>query len=188
MQASLNHRQNSAKRRRASGGNWQPAILLHETQKTGSPFPESRFSMSVQTGLLRDVSRRVLRRDATEDHDIGNRVAAQTVRAMHAAGDFTSRIQTRDRLARFGQHFSVRVDLQTAHRVMDARRNLDGVVRSGIQRGREGQAAKLVILLVGNRLVPSLHRRGEGRRIDAELLSQLLKSLLWPGILREAPW
>mgnify|MGYP002536977241 CR=1 FL=1 len=33
---------------------------------------------------------------------------------------------------------------------MDARRNLDGVVGRGIQRGSEGQAAKLVILLVGN--------------------------------------
>ena len=130
--------------------------------------------MSVQTGLLRDVSRRVLRRDAAEDHDIGNRVAAQTVRAMHAAGDFASRIQTRDRLARFGQHFSVRVDLQTAHRVMDARRNLDGVVRSGVQRGGEGQAAERVVLLIGDGLVPGFHGRGEGRRINAQLLGQRL--------------
>ena len=95
---------------------------------------------------------------------------------MHTAGSFASGIQTGNNISLRIKNLCVCVDLQTAHRVMDARRNLDGVVGRGIQRGSEGQAAKLVVLLIGDSLVPGFHRRGEGRRIDAQLLGQLFKS------------
>ena len=56
--------------------------------------------------------------DAAEDDRVGQCVAAQTVRAVDAAGHFARSIQTRNHVAVFIQHLRIHVDAHAAHRVM----------------------------------------------------------------------
>ena len=70
--------------------------------------------------------------DAPEGDRLGNRVAAQTVLAMHAACDFTGRIEALDRLAALVDHASLLVELQATHVVVDGGGDFDSVERRRI--------------------------------------------------------
>ena len=75
--------------------------------------------------------------DTSEYDEICNCIAAQTVRAVNAAGHFACCEQTRNRSSLGADHFCVRIDLQAAHGVMDACGHLDGIERffnSGVQK------------------------------------------------------
>ena len=58
--------------------------------------------------------------DATEDGEVCNRVTAKTVVAVDTAGDFTRGEEAGDHIAVGVDHFGVVIDLNAAHRVMDA--------------------------------------------------------------------
>ena len=131
--------------------------------------------------LLRDVRSSALRGDAAIDDDVGHSVAAQAVRAVHAAGDFASSIQARDRLASLGQNLSSGVDLHAAHGVMDARGNLHSVVRSGVQRLGEGHTAKLSIRLSRNSRIPGVQGLGENGSVGAHGSGELLNGVAHHG-------
>ena len=101
---------------------------------------------------------------------------------MHAAGDLARRVQARDGLAGLIEHLRGGVDHHAAHRVMDARGNLDRVEGRGVQRLREGQTAKGLVALRVHSRVPVLHRLGEDRRIGADRLGQRLIAVAGDGV------
>ena len=63
-------------------------------------------------------SRRFCEKERRIKKYVGQCVAAQTVRAVDAAGHFARSIQTRNHVAVFIQHLRIHVDAHAAHRVM----------------------------------------------------------------------
>src|SRR5439155_24786933 len=76
-----------------------------------------------RTGRTRTARRRVLAGALAEDQQIGQRVAAQPVRAVHAAGHLARREQPRH-----GRRGGLRVDLDAAHHVVARGPDLHGLL------------------------------------------------------------
>ena len=101
---------------------------------------------------------------------------------MDAASHLTGCEQARDDLAVLVQHLGVGVDLQTAHGVVDAGSDLDGIVGSGVQGVGEAGAAKVGVVLCLNIAVPVVHGLSESSLIDAHGLAQLLVGSTGDGV------
>ena len=97
-----------------------------------SGFPQKYY-------LLLHIRRGLFAGDAAKHDDVSHSVAAQAVGAVDAAGDFARREEAGDDLAVSVQHMGFGVDLQAAHGVVDARGDLHGIIRRGVQR-RAGPA------------------------------------------------
>ena len=80
----------------------------------------SRQALSVRCQLFIEPQGRLCG-NAAKRQDIGSGVSAQTVAAVHAAGDLTCGIQSLDDIALFVEHLCLGVDVQAAHRMMDGR-------------------------------------------------------------------
>lgn len=73
---------------------------------------------------------RSARSGAAEDHAVGNGNRTETDHAVDAARHFTGSVETLDRFAAAGEHFSLVVDFKTAHAVVDARPEANGEERA----------------------------------------------------------
>lgn len=106
-------------------------------------------------------------RNAAKHLAINQSVAADAVTAVNAAGHFAAGIQTRNHRAFGGDHLGLGIDLDTAHRVMDARRNLNHIPRTA---GRDIPlpvvfAGKFRIVLVFAGRIPRRKAVGDSLRV-----------------------
>ena len=76
----------------------------------------------------------ILTGNAAESHNVGNRVPADAVSAVHAARHFAGSEETGDALSFLRLNFSLRVDRHAAHRVMDAGRHFRCIERGLVER------------------------------------------------------
>ena len=110
-------------------------------------FHQKRLSScktaSSERGKLLVVGLNRLSRGAAGNEDFDNRVAAETVAAVHAAGDFTRSEEARNNLAVDVDDFSLGVDLDAAHGVMHGGRAV-ARVRDALQ-AEGGQRAGRVV-------------------------------------------
>ena len=92
---------------------------------------------------------------------------------MDTAGDLTGCEQARNWLMVFVQHMSLGVNDQTAHSVVDARGNLDGIVGALAQVVvHGGGTAKVRVILGGYIAVPVRQSLGQHGAVHAQLLAQ----------------
>jgi len=77
------------------------------------------------------VFRRIQAGDTAEDHEVADRVAADAVAAVHAAGGLAGCKEAGNDAAVGADDFGIRVNLDAAHGVVDAGGNLDCIEGSG---------------------------------------------------------
>ncbi len=95
----------------------------------------------------------------TKNNDICHRVTADTVAAMDPADHFARSKCPRQHVVVAVQHAGFGVDGHTAHGVVYARRNLNGVERPFVDgRTQRGGATKIIVVLFFNKAVVALQR------------------------------
>ena len=102
----------------------------------------------------------------SEDGDIGDRAGADAVVAMNAAGDFTRGEQTWHNVAFGIQNFSVFVDFNAAHRVVDRNDAFQNEPRAFLHRNHACGTAEF-IGVVFDAFVVLIHRFHKVFSIDA---------------------
>ena len=89
---------------------------------------------------------------------------------MDAATNFAGCKEAGDRVAVGVDDFCRRVNMDTAHSVMDSGSDLDRVVRSSAQIiVHTGRTSEISVILIRDILVPGTQRLCEGRRIYVDL-------------------
>ena len=126
-------------------------------------FHQKRLSScktaSSERGKLLVVGLNRLSRGAAGNEDFDNRVAAETVAAVDAAGNLASRVQTRDHVVLSVQRVALGIDLDTAHGVVGGRRHEADAQLHAVELVGLGQVvAALVLLGVADQGVPAARR------------------------------
>ena len=109
----------------------------------------------------------------TKNNDVCHRVTTDTVTAVDPADHFTRSKCPWQHVVVAVQHAGFSVDGHTAHGVVHARRNLNGVERPFIDwRTQRGGTAKIIVVLFLDKAVVAFQRCQEGVMIHAQRFGQ----------------